>query len=521
VLRAYQREAVAAILAARERGETCGLVSLPTGAGKTTIAVQLLRHLHGRALIVAHTQLLVRQLRDAAIRYLNERVGLVVDGAVELGSARIVVGSRQSLSPQRLAAIADVEPFEIVIIDEAHHAAHESTYAALLDALRSHRTDLFVLGLTATPWRESGRLLFSRWWFSREIGDLIPLGVLAPVRHASVELPLEMRDVRLSGRGEREYSAQTLEPRLLDVAEQTAASIAPLLTDRHCVVVFAVTVKHAKALAEAFDRVGVSAAPIWGAMESADRDATLRRWRAGELSTLVNVGIVSEGFDEPRIDAIVFARPTASTLFYIQALGRGLRCAPGKRDCLVVDCIGLGDLRDARQCVLDAIVPEVAALNRDGGVNTRDRIERRLVAKPGDDGVHLWHPIAHDAYVLPIAQMELLFVRRNPTTGLYDAAYIENNRIRERFEPAPFAAMRSTLLVYLHGRTLVFGKRNAGWRRAPATEAQVRALARIDSTLARRATLEEWTRGRIASTLTILYGRRLADRLRLLGGDAA
>jgi superfamily II DNA or RNA helicase len=517
-LREYQCAAVEHVIAARDRGETCGLVSLPTGTGKTIIAAEVLHRLDGRALVVAHTAVLVTQLRDALADYLSEPIGLVLNGNIEAAHERVVVASRQSLNAQRLAAIAEAGPFETLVFDEAHHASHDSTYAAILSAVRSGSAALFVLGLTATPWREAGRMLFERWWFSREISDLIPLRVLAPVRYQTVELPLALREVRLSGGYDREYPCKALEPQLLDVAEETAARVTPLITDLGHIVIFAVTVKHAHALAEAFERVGVGAVPIWGTMRACDRDDVLRRWRSAEIRALVNVGIVTEGFDEPRISGIIFARPTASTLFYMQALGRGLRTAPGKEECLVVDCVGLGDLRDARQCTLDAIVPEVAALE---GLPPSSPQGRRLVAAPGDDDVRLWHRIAPDAYALALDSREFFFVVRDASTGLYCAWYVATNKIRERFEPAPFAALLSTLRERLRGRTLVFGTRKASWRRLPPTEAQIRALAAIQATWATRAIEEGWQRGRLASALTTVYARRLAHRLGILNEEAA
>lgn len=517
-LREYQRSAVEHVLAARERGETRGLVALPTGTGKTVVAAEVLRRLGSRSLVVAHTSVLVNQLRDALSDYLGEPIGLVLDGAVEKMDARIVVGSRQSLTAQRLGVVAESGAFATLVFDEAHHAAEDSTYAAILDALRPNTQDLFVLGLTATPWRESGRMLFERWWFSREIADLIPLGVLSPVRRASVELPLALREVRLTSRGDdHDYSRKRLEPLLLEVAHATARRVAPLVEGLAHIVVFAATVKHAQALAEAFHGAGVSAAPVWGAMRSRDRDDVLRRWRGAEVRALVNVGIVTEGFDEPRISAIVFARPTTSTLFYIQALGRGLRIAPGKDACLVVDCVGLGDLRDARQCTLDAIVPEVAALG--GTPPCAQPHGRRVVAAPDGDDSRLWHKIATGAYALPVDNREFIFVVRDASTGLYRAWYVVHNELRERFEPAPFPALLSTLRERLRGRALVFGNRKASWRRLPPTEAQMGALAGIKATLASRAIEEGWKRGRIASTLTTVYARRLAQRLGLLNAE--
>lgn len=515
VLRPYQCEAVAAVVAARNRYETRGLVSLPTGAGKSIVAGELLRRLPGRALVVAHTAVLVNQLRDALAAYLGKPVGLVLDGNAEQPDARVVVASRQSLTLKRLAAIAAAQPFETLVFDEAHHATEDSTYSRILDALLARNRNLFVLGLTATPWRESGKkMLFEHWWLSREIPDMIPLGVLAPARHETIELPLNLREVRLSGRGDRDYNRKILEPSLLAVADQVAQRVAPLVRSMRHVVVFAVTVKHAKALAAALERAGVSAACVWGEMKARDRDDVLKRWRDGAIQALVNVGIVTEGFDEPRISAIVFARPTASTLFYMQALGRGLRIAPGKRECLVIDCVGIGGLRDARQCTLDAIVPEVAALG--SGLNASPRnAGRRLVSKPGDDAVCIWLPLSKDAYVMRVNKADRYFVVREPN-GLWLATVVVGNRIAERLAPAPFAVVVEALRERLRGERLVFAKRAAPWRRESATWSQYRTLSRNDRTLAAQAQRERWSRGRVSNAISIFEARREAYRLGIL-----
>lgn len=514
ILREYQREAVEAVLAGLDRGERGGLVSLPTGAGKTVVAARVLASVPGRALVVAHTSVLVCQLREALEAYLREPVGLVLDGSIELADARIVVASRQSLTVKRLAAIAAAQAFEVLVFDEAHHAAEDSMYSRLLDALRACNPWLFVLGLTATPWRESGRMLFERWLFSREIADLVPLGVLAPVRYETIELPLNLRGVRLSGRGDQDYNPKTLEPSLLAVGEQTAQRIAPLVRSLGHVVVFAVTVKHAHALAQVLESLDITAAPIWGAMKHRDRDEVLQRWRDSAIQALVNVGIVTEGFDEPRISAIVFARPTASTLFYIQALGRGLRTAPGKRECLVVDCVGLGDLPDARQCTLDAIVPEVAALS--SGLSGPSRnAGRRLVSKPDDDAVRIWLPIAQDAYVMRVDKDERYFIVRG-SNGLWHATIIASRRIFENLEPAPFPVVVEALSARLRGKKLVFAKRAAPWRKEPATKLQYRTLSRLDRSLATRAQREGWSRGRVSNAISVFEARYEAYRLGIL-----
>lgn len=515
-LRPYQAEAVAHVLAARVRGERSGLVALPTGSGKTTVAAEVIHRLPGRALVVAHTALLGEQLRNAITDHLDEPVGLVAEGNARYGDARAVVALRQSLTAANLDALMAFGPFATLAIDEAHHASADSTYATIRDALRSQNPDLFTLGLTATPWREHGALLFERYWFSREIADMIPLGVLAPVRHARVALPLDLRHTRVKG---GDYATQTIAPKLLRIVDETAARVAPLLHERTHIVAFAVTIGHAQALAAAFERAGVSATHVSGDMKNSTRDDAIARWRSGALRVLVNVGIVTEGFDEPRISAIVFARPTASTLFYVQALGRGLRIAPKKDDVLVIDCVGLGELSDVRQVTLDAIVPEVASLGTVAPVEPEEYKGRRLVCGPNDDASHVWKTLAPQVYGLDVGRREWIILRRDGASGLYDATRIDDRgRHLEALGDGPFALIVERVRERLRNTKGVFCARRARWRKEPATLQQLEMLARFDPPLAIQARAERWKRGRVSDSIATTCGRRVAARAGLLPG---
>jgi hypothetical protein len=122
-----------------------------------------------------------------------------------------------------------------------------------------------------------------------------------------------------------------------------ARTIQELCRDRKTLV-FCVTVQHAKNLARALHEVGVPAAAIWGEMPPEARAEVLDALHTGELRAVTNVGVLTEGFDEPTISAVAMARPTRSESLYAQCVGRGTRLAPGKDDCLVIDFVDLSDL---------------------------------------------------------------------------------------------------------------------------------------------------------------------------------
>jgi hypothetical protein len=109
------------------------------------------------------------------------------------------------------------------------------------------------------------------------------------------------------------------------------------LANRRRAVVFCVDVAHARNVGEVFSAAGIAAATVWGEMPRDERRATLERFSRGEIDVITNCNVLTEGFDEPRVDAILMARPTRSKLLYTQMIGRGTRRHPAKTDLLVID----------------------------------------------------------------------------------------------------------------------------------------------------------------------------------------
>jgi superfamily II DNA or RNA helicase len=339
-LRVYQREAVAAVLAAlvTHRGV---LFVAPTGSGKTTIftAIAEARRPHGRILVLAHREELLRQ---AAAR-IGEHTALSV--GVEMAEARagldadVVVASVQTLSrPARLARFAP-DAVGLVVVDEAHHAV-ASTYRRVLD----HFTAAKVVGCTATPDRLDRVALgkvFEVAAFCYELRDAIEDGWLVPIRQVQVVLDgLDLSRVRTTAGDLNEGDLErvvTQDGVLHGIAQPVAkhAGTRPTL-------VFAVTVAHARALGEV---LGFYAGPGRVAALSGDDDRehrreTLAAFLAGEVQYLVNCELFTEGVDLPPTSCVAMARPTKSRALYAQMIGRGTRLHPGKTDLLVLDFAG-------------------------------------------------------------------------------------------------------------------------------------------------------------------------------------
>lgn len=361
-LRPYQRDAIAAVISARRRGVRRQVVCLPTGAGKTVIFSELARMARKPVLVLAHRTELVQQAADKLARAIGS-ADLV---AVEQGSlrappgVRVVVGSIRSLRSTRIERLQESRDFGLVIYDECHHAAADDNLRVLreLGCFDDGWTGT-LLGVTATPVRGDGLGLdevFEEMVFHRGMLDLISEGYLAPLRGFRVTTAADLSAVRPAG---KDLDVESLEE-AVDIEERNALvarSIQELARDRRTIA-FCVTIAHATNLAKALNALGVPAGIIHGHLRPEDRAAVLKRFRDEKIAVLTNVGVLTEGFDDPGVSCIAMARPTRSSGLYAQCVGRGTRLAPGKADCLVLDFVDLSDLSLVS-------LPDLAGLPRD------------------------------------------------------------------------------------------------------------------------------------------------------------
>lgn len=347
-LRPYQREAIAAVLAARREGVRRMLISLPTGAGKTVIFSQLARMARRQVLVLAHREELLEQARQKLLAATGGEVSV----AVEQGNrrapadARILVCSIRSLREERLGRVLQGRDIGLVIYDECHHAAAEDN-RRVLRQIGVFEDDWpgTLLGFTATTARGDGKGLdgvFERIVYTRSLPEMIGDGYLVPLRGFRIATDADL--TRLS-RGGADFREDELEE-AIDIEERNALvarSIQELARDRRTIA-FCVTVNHARNLRRALSTLGVPAGIVHGAMQPDHRAQALAAFREGRTQVLTNVAVLTEGFDDPEVSCIAMARPTRSEGLYAQCVGRGTRLAPGKKDCLILDFVDLYDL---------------------------------------------------------------------------------------------------------------------------------------------------------------------------------
>lgn len=353
-LRPYQRAAIEAVLGARRGGTKRMLVSLPTGAGKTVIFSHLARLARRQVLVLAHREELLGQARDKLERALESGgaggAGVV---SIERGAqsasedAKVLVCSIRSLHEERLARVIRGRDFGLVIYDECHHAAADDNLRVLrqLGVFDEDWTGT-LLGFTATTERGDGKGLkavFERIVYSRTLPEMIEDGFLCPLRGFRVSTAADLRAVPSGGGADFPEEALA---EAVDIEERNALvarSIQELARDRRTIV-FCVSVRHARSLTRALEHIGVPTGMVYGAMKSHDRAQALADFREGRTQALTNVGVLTEGFDDPGVSCIAMARPTRSEGLYAQCVGRGTRLHPDKKDCLILDFVDLSDL---------------------------------------------------------------------------------------------------------------------------------------------------------------------------------
>lgn len=353
-LRPYQQEAVDATLSYFRRSHQPAVIVLPTGAGKSLVIAELARVARGRVLVLAHVKELVAQNHSKYQAYGLEADIFAAGLQRKESRSKVVFGSVQSVA--RNLAQFDSE-FSLLIVDECHRIgdAEDSQYQQILNHLRQRNPQLRLLGLTATPYRlgkgwiyqfhyhgmvrDDERALFRDCIYELPLRYMIKNGFLVPPER--LDMPVVQYDFsRLTARENGLFSEADLNLELKQqqrITPHIIQQIVEFAQDRQGVMIFAATVEHAK---EVLGLLPGSKALISANTPGAERDALITAFKAREIRYMVNVAVLTTGFDAPHVDLIAILRPTESVSLYQQIVGRGLRLCPGKTDCLILDYAG-------------------------------------------------------------------------------------------------------------------------------------------------------------------------------------
>ena len=333
------------IRVARELGHHRNLLVAATGTGKTVMAALDYKELRqtlprARLLFVAHRE----EILDQSLRTFRMVLGDAAFGEKWVGNHRPtyfehVFASIQSLSRNRLTAI-DPRHFDVVIVDEFHHAA-AATYQRLLTKVEP----LELLGLTATPERADGLSILDhfdgRIAAEMRLWDAIAEGRLAPFQYYAIHDGASLTEVPWKrGTG---YDMEALSN--VFTSDQAWARLVIRKTAEQADVTqmramgFCVSVAHARFMARQFSAAGIPSVAVWGDSPAEERQRALADLRAGRIRAVFSVDLFNEGVDIPHLDTLLMLRPTESATLFLQQLGRGLRKTDSKEYCTVLDFV--------------------------------------------------------------------------------------------------------------------------------------------------------------------------------------
>jgi DNA repair protein RadD len=348
-LRPYQSDAIDGLYQywADKRGDN-PLIVVPTGGGKSLIIGKLIEDALSfpgtRILMLTHVAELIEQNA-------KELVGLLP--GVDLGFYSASLGQKRLDRQVTFAGIQSiydrafdmVPPPDLVLIDEAHLVPKNTTtrYGKFLDDLRTCNSDVKVVGLTATPYRlDSGYLhkgkdaIFDGIAYDIPVGMLMDQGYLSPLVSKGAKAKIDLTNVGMRGGEfiESQLATAASDPELV---KATVAEIVHFGADRKSWLVFASGVQHAEMIKAEMEAHGIDAEIVTGADNKTDRRDRIADFKAMRLRCLINIGVLTAGFNHPATDLVAMVRATASAGLYVQIAGRGTRLAPGKTDCLLLD----------------------------------------------------------------------------------------------------------------------------------------------------------------------------------------
>ncbi|EIW7479213.1 TPA: DEAD/DEAH box helicase family protein [Vibrio parahaemolyticus] len=354
-LRPYQADSVKAVIHYFRKHSTPAVIVLPTGAGKSLVIAELARLAKGRVLVLAHVKELVEQnhakYEGYGLKGAIFSAGLgrkETDQQVVFASVQSVVRNLDSFKNQ----------FSLLVIDECHRVPDDknSSYQKVITHLRELNPGIKVLGLTATPYRLGMGWIYqyhtrgqvrteeSRFFrdciFELPIRYLLDENFLTPARMMDAPvLSYDFSQLKPANTGRyKEAEMDMVIDKAKRATPQIVEQIIQYARERKGVMIFAATVRHAQEIHGLLPE-GETAIVI-GDTPTPERDAIIQAFKNREIKYLVNVSVLTTGFDAPHVDLIAILRPTESVSLYQQIVGRGLRLSEGKNECLVLDYAG-------------------------------------------------------------------------------------------------------------------------------------------------------------------------------------
>lgn len=349
--KSYQQEMLEQLAFERAHGRNRNLLVAATGTGKTVVAAFDYRATcrivggHPRLLFVAHREEILRQAMRTYREVLREpEFGELLTGNQQPERWDHLFATIDSITSRELVHKAGADFWYTVVVDECHRLAADR-FDAFVAAIRPR----ILLGLTATPERSDGQPI-ARYFDIRPDGSpavelrlwhALDLQLLAPFEYYACDDATDFSTVPWDKPGERDavdnlVTGNDVRAKLVVNEWRRLSSDA----SKSRAIVFCVSVAHAEFMTDRLNRAGLPAACVVGTSPPEHRRRAPQRLQEGALCALVTVDLYNEGIDLPMVDTLLLLRPTQSPVLFQQQLGRGLRLAPGKESCLVLDFVG-------------------------------------------------------------------------------------------------------------------------------------------------------------------------------------
>ena len=322
----YQKECIG-VIADTFKNRKNQLVQLPTGSGKTWIFLNYLKDHSKKAIITCPSKELQNQILEWGRYFIGDKLS----ASPRTSRKDMFVVTAASLNYESTYRELDKLDADTIVIDEAHHVQSETYLRFLNRYSKTHKFNL--LGCTATPERMDRKSLeeiFEEISYSKTIYEMINEGHLCDMKGWRVKTGCELENLMNHSGDFKHHSLKRLD---IDSRNRLILNV----YEQHCTkrktLIFCIDIEHAIKISESLSKAGYKSAYIHGKLSLGERKKIIERFKSGELQVLTNCQLLTEGFDEPSIDAIIIARPTRSKTLYCQMLGRGLRKFPGKDYC--------------------------------------------------------------------------------------------------------------------------------------------------------------------------------------------
>ena len=335
------------------------IVALPTGAGKSYCIADFIKWAVEKkktVLVLTHVKEIIEQNASSIERYTGHSVKTYSASVGKREVGKITVAGIQSVHrhPDLFSH------FDFIVIDECHRVSYDSK-SMYRSFLTNHRAT--IVGFTATPFRLGTGAIYGNddahifdeviydWTHKEKFVQLVKEGHLTPLIAEGTSFKMDAEDIRMTGGDFNlkdladKYDRESVTNAILEEVVKKGA-------DRKQWLLFAIDMDHADHIAEWLNRKGIATAVVHSKMEEYgfDRDKVIKDIKDFKYRCVVNVDILTTGFDHPAIDMIAILRMTESPVLHVQIAGRGSRTYPGKKDCLILDFAGnferLGPIND-------------------------------------------------------------------------------------------------------------------------------------------------------------------------------